>query len=157
MVLVTLLGCTSNTTTVVSKVTSPSHSQHGLSKYIKFLHKPDKVSWVVYLKNKESRLISASSPSTYSLIALLDYNESVLNQIKSDSTLQVRKDAIYLDSIATFPWIKKSLKKSLVKDGSYFRVKTTVYDILPISRASYQKGYFFLTEDSKMFVFISTN
>lgn len=62
----------------------------------------------------------------------------------------------YLEGDFVRDWFPSTVKEKFYKEDNYVRIKPKVYNAKAFSKNPFYNGYYFITEDNKVFIFMYT-
>ncbi|WP_044202280.1 hypothetical protein [Flammeovirga sp. OC4] len=126
-----------------------------LSKIINLPVVPNSAIWEVNSKSNADGFVPG--PTDYQLYCILDYDSTQIQKLMQ--VLKNRDDlskAKFLNKKFIKKWYPTSVEEQFYSDGNYLKLKSKVYQGQPFYKGAYHNGFFFVTYDHKVFVYLYT-
>ncbi|NME68890.1 hypothetical protein [Flammeovirga aprica] len=126
-----------------------------LSKIINLPVVPNSAIWEINSKSNADGF--APGPTDYQLYCALDYDSTQIQKLTQ--SLENRDDlskAKFLNKKFIKKWYPTSVQEQFYSDGNYLKLKSKVYQGQPFYKGAYLNGFFFVTDDHKVFVYLYT-
>jgi hypothetical protein len=142
---ITMTATQSNTETDVAK----------LKQFITLPEEPISVLWEVVQKGDKS---IGLGPNDWALIAVLNYEDTTLQQIRSDVTGLKPLGELMIQPNFIRDWFPLSIRESFIgaENSDYLSLFVPRYPALRFTKTPLTNGYFFITEDGAVFLYLFT-
>ncbi|KXX67509.1 hypothetical protein [Flammeovirga sp. SJP92] len=124
-----------------------------LSKIINLTVVPNSAIWEVNSKSNADGF--TPGPTDYQLYCVLDYDSTQIQKLmQSLENHDDLSEAKFLNKKFIKKWYPISVQEQFYSDGNYLKLKSNVYQGQPFYKGAYLNGFFFVTYDYKVFVYL---
>lgn len=127
-----------------------------LNELINLPIEPDSVQWIRVTQGEATE--ESMGPTDYYLISVFHCNEKqklkLKNQINESEDIS---EQLYLEKNFIKDWFPESVKNYFYLENDYLRIKSRVFEAKKFMKPPLNNGFFFMTDDNKVLLYMYTN
>ena len=127
-----------------------------LNELINLPIEPDSVQWVRVNQGMVTK--ESIGPTDYYLISVFHCSEKqTLNLKKQINEIQDISEQLYLEKNFIKDWFPESVKNNFFLENDYLRIESRAFEAKKFIKPPLNNGFFFITDDNKVFLYMYTN
>ena len=128
---------------------------HKLSQFINLPYPPQSALWQVIRKGGDTIELG---PNDWALVAILQYDENTIIKFRVEMANLQPLEKLVVQSNFVQDWFSQAIQNSFIKDEGtdYLTLSVPRYSASQFTKSPLLNGYFFLTENGEIFLYLFT-